>query len=95
MTRSGQGPFVDTGVDIGFRPELRGRTERLYLSVDTIRYLAQVAGLTEQAATPEREEQLIAKGKLEGLKEGLGGDIDVVASTLRRWLDSLDGVSGD
>lgn len=92
ITRSSQGPFVDTGVDVLFRPQpgLPVVTERVYLSVFTIQQLAQVVGITaegEQSFTQEREKQLIAVGKLEGLKEGLGDDLANVARSLARWLD--------
>lgn len=42
LTRSPDGPLIDTGVDIAF-----GATGRLYLSVETVRQLADVAGLFE------------------------------------------------
>lgn len=96
ITRSGEGPFVDTGVDILMRsqPGMPVVTERLYLSVFTIRQLAQLAGIHATAGVSEqRESELVALGKLEGLKEGLGDELVDVARTLRRWLDDA-GIGG-
>jgi hypothetical protein len=90
LTRSGVGPFVDTGVDVLLRsqPGLPVQVERVYLSAATIHQLAQMVGVNAQAGvSEEREQQLIAQGKLEGLREGLDGQLVDVAGTLRRWLD--------
>lgn len=90
ITRSSVGPFVDTGVDVILRsqPGNPVTVERLYLSVATIGHLAQLAGITADATvSPEREKQLIAQGKLEGLREGLDGQLVDLGRTLRRWLD--------
>lgn len=97
ITRSGAGPFVDTGVDVMMQPQpgMQFVSERVYLSVNTIRQLAQVAGIkSEQGVSAEREAQLIAQGKLEGLKEDLGGDLEHVARTLGQWLDAA-GIGGN
>jgi hypothetical protein len=40
VTKSPNGPFLDTGINV--IPEMRGR---VYLSVDTIREMAEIAGL--------------------------------------------------
>lgn len=101
ITRSSEGPFVDTGVDILLRSQPGNPviTERVYLSVNTIRQLAQLAGLgigasdAEQESAAEYEARLIAQGKLDGLKEGLGDDLANVARTLREWADAADGGS--
>jgi len=90
ITRSGVGPFVDTGVDILMRsqPGMPVSKERLYLSVATIKQLAELAGVSgDSGFTKEREQQLIAQGKLEGLREGLDGQLDDLGTTLRRWLN--------
>lgn len=100
LTRSAQGPFIDTGVDVILRTQPGNPviTERVYISVATIGHLAQLAGISGGVEDLNRDAHLIAQGKLEGLKEGLGDDLADVAHTLRRWLDSagvgLDG-SGD
>lgn len=96
ITRSAEGPFVDTGVDIRLRsqPGMPVVVERLYLSVSTVRFLAEVAGLSFGESEQDREDvasyeaRLIAQGKLDGLKEGIGDDLANVARTLREWLDA-------
>jgi hypothetical protein len=97
FTRSGNGPFVDTGVDVILRsrPGMPVVTERVYLSRDTIRNLAQVAGVLEEGGvSAAREAQLIAQGKLEGMRENLGGDALVdLARTLSLTADAA-GLSG-
>lgn len=98
ITRSTVGPFVDTGVDVLLRsqPGMPVVTERVYLSVATITQLAQLAGVggTSEENSAARDAQLIAQGKLDGLKEGIGDDLANVARTLDRWLDAA-GVSRD
>lgn len=102
ITRSSEGPFVDTGLEITLRsqPGMPVITEHLYISVPVIRELAQIAGLTfgegtqEHEASVEYEARLKAQGKLEGLREGLADGIVDVARTLRRWLDDA-GVGDD
>lgn len=97
ITRSGVGPFVDTGVDVTMRsqPGMPVVRERVYLSVATIKSLAHLAGVSgDSGFTDEREQQLIALGKLEGLREGLDGQLADLGGTLRRWLDDA-GVSDD
>ncbi len=90
ITRSTVGPFVDTGVDVRMRPQpgMQEVTERIYLSKATIAALAQVAEVVSSAGgSTSRDAELIARGKLEGLKEGLGDDLADVVRTLGRWLD--------
>lgn len=98
ITRSSEGPFVDTGVDVLLRTQPGNPivTERVYLARNTIRQLAQLAGIESDAAdtASDQEAHFIAQGKLEGLKEGLGDDLVNVARTLRRWLDAA-GVGND
>lgn len=97
ITRSTVGPFVDTGVDVLLRPQpgMQVQTERVYLAVSTIAALANVADVAVgTSSSSERESQLIAIGKLEGLKEGLGDGLVDVARTLARWLDAA-GVGSD
>lgn len=95
ITRSTVGPFVDTGVDVLLRPQpgMQVQAERVYLSVNTIGALAQFAGVSvSEGNSADREAQLKALGKLEGLNEGLGDDLATVVRTLDRWLDDA-GVS--
>lgn len=88
ITRTGQGPFVDTGVDVVYVPEKRNQKERIILSIDTIRALAQVAGILDEGKSDAaRDASLIAQGKLEAVKEGLGerlGDLAGVLTGLAR-----------
>lgn len=89
ITRSSVGPFIDTGIDLQIRPQPGASIsrERVYLSVATIAQLAELAGVVSgNAISPEREKQLIAQGKLEALREGLGERLDDVAGALGRWL---------
>lgn len=91
ITRSSEGPFVDTGLDVILRsrPGDPVRTERVYLAKSTIEQLALLAGVEGNAEfSAQREAELKAQGKLEGLKEGLGDDLASVAHSLGRWLDA-------
>jgi hypothetical protein len=68
ITKSPVGPFIDTGFNVPF--ELRGR---VYLSVETIREMAQVAGLLESYNAQEKNLHDMGyynKGYEAGLKEG-------------------------
>ena len=46
ITKTGVGPFIDTGVDLSLHVVDRGR---IYISVDALREMAQVAGLFDEA----------------------------------------------
>lgn len=102
ITRSSEGPFVDTGVEVLLRSQPGNPviTERVYLSVSTIRQLAQLAGIGAGASDKEIEDaasyegRIAAQAKLDGLNERLGDDLVRVADTLRGWLDAA-GVGGD
>ncbi len=68
ITKTPNGPFIDTGMNVTF--EQRGR---VYLSVDTIREMAQVAGLLESHSAQEKNLHDMGyynKGYEAGLKEG-------------------------
>jgi len=97
LTRSGEGPFIDTGVDVILRsqPGMPVQTERVYLAKNTIAQLAQLVGLTGSNAPHDlvRDAQLVAQGKIEGMKENLGGNLGDVVRTLGSILDALDGGS--
>jgi hypothetical protein len=85
LTRSGQGPFIDTGVDVLLRSQPGNPviTERVYLSVSTIRQLAQLAGISGAVQhDPVRDAALIAHGKIEAVKEHLDGDSAYVFGAL-------------
>lgn len=89
VTRSPNGPLIDTGVDVAWNE--RGR---LYLSVDTIREMAETAGLFE---TPdeiqERIDAAYAEGFSDGVKEELSGHLDGAVDQLGFLVDSLRAVN--
>lgn len=86
ITRSGEGPFVDTGVDVLLRsqPGMPVQTERVYLAKATIAQLAQLLDISGSASQhdPIRDRHLIAQGKLEAVKENLDGDVARVFGAL-------------
>ena len=45
ITKTGVGPFIDTGVDLSLHVVDRGR---IYIAVDTLREMARVAGLFDE-----------------------------------------------
>jgi len=68
ITKTPNGPFIDTGMNVTF--EQRGR---VYLSVETIREMAQVAGLLENSNAQEKalyEAEIYNRGYKDGLDEG-------------------------
>lgn len=68
ITKSPNGPFIDTHFDVAF--ENRGR---VYLSVETIKEMAEVAGLLENKNAQEKnlhDEANYNRGYEAGLKEG-------------------------
>ena len=72
ITRSGQGPFIDTGVDVGRMHIERGR---IYLSFDALREMARVAGILDEgksASAELKEKEWFDKGYSEALKENYG-----------------------
>lgn len=82
ITKSPNGPFIDTGFDVRF--EQRGR---VYLSVETIREMAEVAGLLETKNAEEENLHEIAiynRGYEAGLHESeeLLGKLSAVAGRL-------------
>jgi hypothetical protein len=52
ITRSLKGPFVDTGLQI--KPG-QARHGRVYLSIDTVREMAEILGLFDKEDTHEEE----------------------------------------
>lgn len=97
LTRSGEGPFVDTGLDVQIRtrPGMPIVVERVYLSTATIAQLARMVGVTRDAAEQQLHDQkLIAQGKLEAIKEGFSGHIADLARDLSFVVDA-SGVRGD
>lgn len=88
VTGTAVGPFIDTGKDvIGAGGRVLGR---IYLSKDTVTEMARELGLL---GTPVDTQILLDdayhRGKLDSLKEELGGDIYAVAARLGHWLDHI------
>ena len=68
ITKTPNGPFIDTGLNVTF--EQRGR---VYLAVETIREMAQVAGLLDNKNAQEKslyDLDIYNKGYEAGLREG-------------------------
>lgn len=90
ITGSTAGPFVDCGAWV--QPSMR--KQRIYLSVDTIRALAEAAGITQPVFDASAEAKLRAEGALDFLKENLHGDLVRTLQRLAHFLDDAD-VGGD
>lgn len=68
ITKTPNGPFIDTGFNVTF--ENRGR---VYLSVETIKEMAEVAGLLESKNAQEKslyDLDVYNKGYKDGLNDG-------------------------
>lgn len=73
ITKTAVGPFIDTGVDLSVGKIDRGR---IYLSVDAIREMAQIAGLFEEkepASVALRKKRWYEQGYNDAIKE-MSGD---------------------
>jgi hypothetical protein len=69
ITKSGVGPFIDTGIDLSKNVIDRGR---MYISVDALREMAQIAGLFDETAPVSvelRKKELYDLGYNDALKE--------------------------
>jgi len=67
ITKTPNGPFIDTGLNVTF--EQRGR---IYLSVETIKEMAEVAGLLESKNAQEKnlhDEENYNRGYERGLRD--------------------------
>lgn len=87
LTRSGEGPFVDTGFDVMIRkvPGSPVVKEHVYLSISTIQQLAVLAGSVQtETGRSLHDQQLINQGKVEALREGLGERTIELAADLHR-----------
>jgi len=72
ITRTTDGPFIDTSVDVGRMHIERGR---IYLSVEVVREMARVAGILDEGKSVSvelREQELYNKGYSDALKENYG-----------------------
>lgn len=81
VTGTPSGPLVDTGVEIQFAQ--RGR---LYLSVDVVREMAEIAGLFQPLKDKAAENYDLG---LEAGKKELSGNLDRAISQLDSALDTL------
>lgn len=83
VTRTDKGPFIDTGTEIEF-----GSFGRLYLSVEAIREMADVAGLfdIDMSEAQNKENSSAQRGYDLGVKENIG-------ESLRDIVNRLDGVA--
>lgn len=87
ITGNAVGPFIDTNKDIiGPGGRVMGR---LYLSKDTIEEMARELGLLGPALHQGLIDDAYHRGKLDALKEELGGDLYSVSASLGRWLDHI------
>jgi len=69
ITKSGVGPFIDTNIDLSLHVVDRGR---LYISVDAVREMAQLAGLfgeTEPISVEMRKKEFYDQGYKDALEE--------------------------
>jgi len=69
ITKTGVGPFIDTGVDLSLHVVDRGR---IYISVDAIREMAQIAGLFDEEAPVSvelRRKEFYDQGYKDALEE--------------------------
>jgi hypothetical protein len=88
ITRTTVGPFIDAGAWINPSP----RRRRIYLSVSTVRELAEAAGIVAPSGASELQlAEARAEGALAVLKENLGGDL---AHILRRIGDLVPAAHG-
>jgi hypothetical protein len=69
ITKTGVGPFIDTGVDLSLHVVDRGR---IYISVDALREMAQIAGLFDETAPVSvelRRKEFYDQGYKDALEE--------------------------
>ena len=69
ITKTGVGPFIDTGVDLSLHVIDRGR---IYIAVDTLREMAQLAGLFDETAPVSvelRKQEIYNQGYKDALEE--------------------------
>lgn len=91
ITKSGVGPFIDTGVDLSLHVIDRGR---MYISVDVIREMAQIAGLFDETAPVSvelRKKELYDLGYNDALKEM---NKDVISNFVERIVSNAASSAG-
>lgn len=89
LTKSPNGPFIDTGINVAF--ERRGR---IYLAKDTIREMAEVLGLFD-ADKSESQEMHDRIQYLAGFRDGLneGGKTNDILNRITAVLGSVPAVA--
>ena len=91
ITKSGVGPFIDTGIDLSMHVVDRGR---MYISVDVIREMAQIAGLFDETAPVSvelRKKELYDLGYNDALKEM---NKDVISNFVERIVSNVANSAG-
>jgi hypothetical protein len=81
ITKTGVGPFIDTGIDLSKNVIDRGR---IYISVDALREMAEVAGLfnrPEPVSVELRNKELYDQGYRDALEEM---NKDVISNFIER-----------
>ena len=82
VTGSEKGPFIDTGIIMPF-DHSEGAARRVYLSLDTVREMAQMLGLVNDPDVAKKAiTEAYNQGMLDAVKEGLDGDVRRVADRL-------------
>jgi hypothetical protein len=85
ITKTGVGPFIDTGVDLSLQVIDRGR---IYIAVDTLREMARVAGLFEEEAPTSvelRKKEFYDQGYKDALEEM---NKDVISNFVERVISN-------
>jgi len=95
ITGSEKGPFIDTGIQT--TPDFGDQLgKRIYLSLDTVREMAALAGVTHAAAdTGEAHTRGYVEGKLDAIQEDLGGNLARIAGDLGVVVAHLRARTGD
>jgi hypothetical protein len=91
ITKSGVGPFIDTGVDLSLHVVDRGR---MYISVDAIREMAQIAGLFEEkdpVSVELRKKEYYDLGYKDALEEM---NKDVISNFVERVVSNSASAAG-
>jgi hypothetical protein len=91
ITKTGVGPFIDTGVDLSLHVVDRGR---MYIAVDVIREMAQLAGLFDETAPVSvelRKKELYDQGYRDALEEM---NKDVISNFVERVVSNSANAAG-
>ena len=93
ITRSEKGPFIDSGLEVKF-----SEFGRLYLSVATVREMAEAAGLFNEEGETDAQKTAAAaeyfRGYSDAVKENPNGHLADLADRLGRIADALAGTGG-